>query len=168
MKLLDSRGNYTRDRFLRDTGEKAFAAGEKVLVPLEALAASPGAGGVEVPNTADVATLRPFFGRLELIAVAFPGHMDGRGFSLARRLRNAGFTGAIRAVGPLIAEQFAYGLSCGFSEFEIPDGHAARMPGAGFKAALQAFSATYQRGYAHRGVNILEARRAARQEGRNA
>lgn len=161
MKLISSTGSYTADAFSREGGPKA-------IVTLDALAASPEAAGVEVPNNTSVDALQPYFGQLELIAVTFPGYMDGRGFTVAKRLRNAGFKGAIRAVGPLIAEQFAYGLSCGFSEFEIPDEHAARMPEEVFKTAARAFSATYQRGYANRGENILEARRAARQEGKNA
>lgn len=165
MMLIDATGHYVPDAFSREGGAAA-------LVPFDsleaALADSPAKLGVEVPNTTKVEALTPHFARLALIAVTFPGYMDGRGFTLARRLRNAGFTGTIRAVGPLIAEQFAYGLSCGFSEFEIPDDHAARMPEAVFQSAAKAFEATYQRGYAKRGSNILDQRRAARQEGKNA
>jgi uncharacterized protein (DUF934 family) len=165
MKLIDATGHYVDDAFSRE-------GGARVLVPFEALAAAladtPEKLGVEVPNTVTTETLAPHFGKLALIAVTFPGYMDGRGFTIAKRLRNAGFKGALRAVGPLIAEQFAYGLSCGFTEFEIPEEHAARMPAEVFQAAAKAFEATYQRGYANRGSNILDARRAARQEGKNA
>lgn len=161
MKLIDSTGSYVQDTFSREGGAKAIVA-------LEALAATPEAKGVEVPNTTPLEALEPHFGQLELIAITFPGYMDGRGFTVAKRLRNAGFKGAIRAVGPLIAEQFAYGLSCGFSEFEIPDEHAARMPAEVFQSAVRAFAATYQRGYDGRGANILDQRRAARQGGKNA
>jgi uncharacterized protein (DUF934 family) len=165
MKLIDANGRYVPDAFSREGGAAA-------LVPFEsleaALADSPAKLGVEAPNTVKTEALTPHFARLALIAVVFPGYMDGRGFTIAKRLRNAGFKGAIRAVGPLIAEQFAYGLSCGFTEFEIPDEHAARMPEEVFQAAAKAFEATYQRGYGQRGGNILDQRRAARQEGKNA
>ena len=165
MKLIDANGHYVPDAFSREGGAAALVLFDSLEA---ALADAPARLGVEVPNTVKIEALAPHFARLALIAVTFPGYMDGRGFTLARRLRNAGFTGAIRAVGPLIAEQFAYGLSCGFTEFEIPDEHAARMPEAVFQSAAKAFEATYQRGYAQRGGNILDQRRAARQEGKNA
>lgn len=161
MALIDATGSYIADTFSREGGAKA-------LLPFEALETTPGAVAVEVANTTALDALKPHFGSLKLIAVTFPGYMDGRGFTLAKRLRNAGYKGALRAVGPLIAEQFAYGLACGFSEFEIPDASVSRMPEAVVKTAASAFSATYQRGYEGRGGNILDARRAARQEGKNA
>lgn len=161
MALIDASGSYIADSYSREGGAKA-------LVPLEALETTPGALAVEVANTTALEALQPHFSTLKLIAIAFPGYMDGRGFTLAKRVRNAGYNGALRAVGPLIAEQFAYGLACGFTEFEIPDLYVPRMPEAVFKTAARAFSATYQRGYEGRGASILDARRAARQEGKNA
>jgi uncharacterized protein (DUF934 family) len=53
---------------------------------------------------------------------------DGRAFSLARRLRTLGYTGLLRAQGPLIADQFAALARVGFDEVELPASHAARLP----------------------------------------
>ncbi len=58
----------------------------------------------------------------------FPSFSDGRGLSLAKRLRRAGFKGTLRASGPLIADQFREALDCGFDEIELPDAMAARQP----------------------------------------
>lgn len=158
MTLITATG-LAADRFARAGGEGAPLVG---LDGLEAaLAASNEAVGVEVANTVTIETLAPYLGRVALIAIAFPAFSDGRGFTLARRLRRAGFAGTLRAVGPLIADQFSYALACGFDEVELPEASAARQPVAQWLAAAGLISATYQRGY-QAGGNILDQRRAAR------
>jgi len=62
------------------------------------------------------------------IRVCFPAFSDGRGFTLARRLREHGFTGRLRAAGPLIADQYAMARRAGFDEVEIADDLANRQP----------------------------------------
>lgn len=62
------------------------------------------------------------------IRVAFPAFSDGRGFTLAQRLRNAGFTGRLRAKGHVIADQYAMARRSGFDEVEISEALAARQP----------------------------------------
>lgn len=157
MPLLDRTGTYVADAYSRDEGAN------RPLQPFEG--AEPGALAIEVANTTAPESLLPFFGA-ELIAISFSAYADGRGFSLARRLRQRGYTGSLRAVGPLIADQFAYALACGFDELELPEAHAARQPESHWKTAARAFSATYQRGYA-RGLNILDQRRFSRAGGAN-
>lgn len=120
--------------------------------------------GVEVANNADIATLEPFFGRLALIAIRFPAFSDGRGFSLARRLRRAGFTGTLRVKGPIIADQLPYAISCGFDEVDLPEESAQRQPGEQWLKAIAAMSFVYQRGYGG-AASILDQRRAARAAG---
>lgn len=118
--------------------------------------------GVLIPNDLAVAELAPFLPRLALVAVAFPAFADGRGFSLARQIRRAGFTGELRAAGPLTADQFAYALFCGFDTIELPEASAARQPVEQWLRAKEAFSRNYQRGYGASARNILDQRRAAR------
>jgi uncharacterized protein (DUF934 family) len=65
-----------------------------------------------------------------LVCVAFPAFSDGRGFTLARHLRDAGFTGRLRAKGHVIADQYAMARRSGFDEVEIDDDLAARQPEA--------------------------------------
>lgn len=85
---------------------------------------------VEFPNDRDPADLVPWLERVELIRVAFPAMADGRGFSIARRLRALGYAGRLRAAGPLIADQLPFALGVGFDEVELPDSLAERQPEA--------------------------------------
>lgn len=64
----------------------------------------------------------------DLIAIDFPATGDGRGFSLARRLRALGYTGKLRASGRLIADQYAMARRVGFDEVEISPEIAERQP----------------------------------------
>lgn len=53
--------------------------------------------------------------RAAAVAVVFPSFRDGRGFSLARLLRERyGFAGELRAEGPLLPDQYAFLHRCGF------------------------------------------------------
>src|SRR5690606_40018043 len=62
------------------------------------------------------------------VIVEFPTFGDGRGFTLARHLRDAGFAGRLRARGHLIADQYAMARRVGFDEVEIADEVAERQP----------------------------------------
>lgn len=68
------------------------------------------------------------FGGVAAIRVAFPKFSDGRGFTLARRLRARGFTGRLRAHGHLIADQYTMLRRSGFDEAEIGGELAQRQP----------------------------------------
>lgn len=57
----------------------------------------------------------------DAIAVEFPVVRDGRGFSFARELRVAGFTGQIRAVGQTSRDKLALFERCGINAVEIED-----------------------------------------------
>ena len=63
-----------------------------------------------------------------MIRVAFPSFADGRGFTIARRLRLMGYTGRLRAAGHVIADQYTMARRSGFDEVEITDEMAARQP----------------------------------------
>ena len=63
-----------------------------------------------------------------LIAIDFPAMTDGRGFTLARMLREQGYAGRLRAVGGLIADQYAMARRVGFDEVRISAALAARQP----------------------------------------
>jgi uncharacterized protein (DUF934 family) len=65
---------------------------------------------------------------LTLIRVHVPSFSDGRGFTIGRRLRMLGYTGELRAVGPVIADQYPMARRVGFDAVEIPDEIAARQP----------------------------------------
>ena len=63
-----------------------------------------------------------------MIRIAFPSFSDGRGFTLARRLRVAGYKGRLRAQGHVIADQFPMARRSGFDEVEIDFALAKRQP----------------------------------------
>ncbi|MFW8592675.1 DUF934 domain-containing protein [Cribrihabitans neustonicus] len=65
---------------------------------------------------------------VELVRVQFPSFADGRGFTLARKLRLKGFEGRLRAFGHVLADQYAMARRSGFDEVEISDELAARQP----------------------------------------
>ncbi len=96
----------------------------------------------------------------DAVAIAFPAFTDGRGFSLAKSLRDAGYRGRLRASGELIPEQFPFALDCGFDEVEISDERLARQPVDQWLAALDAIDVAYQPN--ERVADIFARRRAAR------
>lgn len=165
MLLLDRTGAKP-DAWTRSEGA-AIDNLSQALVPWEALPEALAQKtrdqriGVIVPNNVSIAELKLVLRQLSLVAVSFPAFSDGRGFSLAKLIRNHGFTGTLRASGPLIADQFAYALSCGFDEVELPDASAGRQPVEQWLRAVGQISHGYQRGYGD-SRNILDQRRAAR------
>ena len=79
-------------------------------------------------NSDDPALAVPFFTHATEIQITFPSFSDGRGFTLARLLRNLGYAGRLIAKGHVLADQYAMARRAGFDEVEIPDDLAARQP----------------------------------------
>jgi uncharacterized protein (DUF934 family) len=113
--------------------------------------------GVEVANDTTPADLEAWLPTLHLIAIAFPKAADGRGFTLAQRLRRLGFKGELRAVGHVIPDQYALALSCGFDTVEISETLATRQPEPQWQEAMASMSWAYQSGAAGQ-RSILAAR----------
>jgi uncharacterized protein (DUF934 family) len=78
------------------------------------------AAAVRLEPGDDARDLIPHLDRIRLIEVSFPVFTDGRGFSSARILREAGYTGELRAVGELPVDHLALLRRCGFDAF-APD-----------------------------------------------
>ena len=83
---------------------------------------------VDLPNDVDPAVLATRLGDIALIRIPFPTYGDGRGFSIARELREMGYAGTLRASGYVISDQFRHALQSGFDEVEIDDALASRQP----------------------------------------
>lgn len=96
-------------------------------------AANGTARGLDLAPDTDLGALPPL-DRVAMIRVAFPTVSDGRGFTLARRLRDRGYRGRLRAYGHLIADQYAMARRSGFDEVEIDEALAARQPEAQWRA----------------------------------
>ena len=160
MTLIDATGEI--DDLWPHLGDAPLPEAGRALVVadrLEEALASPLELGVHIGPDADPEALAPHFGRLALISVGFPSFADGRGFSIAKRLRSGGFLGRLRATGPVIADQFAYLMECGFDEVAIPADLARRQPVSSWLAEAGSITLGYQRGRPGRG-SILDQRRA--------
>ncbi|MFQ6552901.1 DUF934 domain-containing protein [Aestuariibius insulae] len=95
----------------------------------ETLAANDcGALGLDLASDADVDGLDGRLHCFALIRIDFPSFADGRGFTLAARLRRMGYGGRLRAKGHVIADQYAMARRSGFDEVEIDAALAARQP----------------------------------------
>jgi uncharacterized protein (DUF934 family) len=64
--------------------------------------------------------------QVSAIRIVFGSCADGRFFTLGRQLRLRGYSGHIRAAGPLLPDQFPMALKLGFDSAEISNEHAAR------------------------------------------
>ncbi|UWQ05503.1 DUF934 domain-containing protein [Aliiroseovarius crassostreae] len=106
--------------FTPETWDYGFApAGER---------AANDARGLDLASDTDPAELGHLMLGVEAIRIDFPSFADGRGFTLARQLRNLGFQGRLRAAGHVISDQYAMARRSGFDEVEISDELAARQP----------------------------------------
>ena len=75
------------------------------------------------------------------IAIHFPVFADGRGFSIARMLRDRlKFTGDLMACGGIVRDQLHYLRQCGFNSFALEDGSDLEVA----KQSLDTFSKQYQ------------------------
>lgn len=62
--------------------------------------------------------LIPRLAQIPVIAIQFPSFTDGRGYSLARLLRQRyGFRGELRAFGDVLRDQIYFLHQCGFNAF---------------------------------------------------
>ncbi len=76
--------------------------------------------GVVAPVDADPAVLAADAKYWSVIAIDFSKHNDGRGFSLARLLRERyRYHGELRAVGEVLKDQLFYLSRCGFNAFAV-------------------------------------------------
>jgi uncharacterized protein (DUF934 family) len=67
--------------------------------------------------------LAPYLQQMERIVIRFPKFSDGRGYSLAARLRlHHGYSGALRASGEILIDQVQYFFRQGFDELVISHG----------------------------------------------
>ena len=90
---------------------------EEPAVTLDAFLEQPDATAVRLEAGEDARRLIPFLDRLQLIEISFPRFRDGRGFSSARILREAGYKGELRAEGDVLIDLLFFMRRCGFDSF---------------------------------------------------
>ncbi|HEY0963985.1 MAG TPA: DUF934 domain-containing protein [Pseudomonadales bacterium] len=77
---------------------------------------------------------------LPLVALNFPGFMDGRAYSTSVLLRrHCGYSGEIRAIGDVLRDQLFYMKRCGFTMFDLKD--SVKLEDA--QRAFSDYSGTY-------------------------
>ena len=89
----------------------------------------------------DPASVAGRLGGAARVEVNFPKFADGRGFTIARLLRERyGYKGELRAVGHVVRDHLYYMERCGFDAFLLREGEAP----AEALAALDDYSEAYQ------------------------
>jgi uncharacterized protein (DUF934 family) len=135
-------------QLLKPADAVAVPAAGDVIVALDvwrkqrdALLTRAGRLGVWLDSHEDPAHIADDLRHLALVAVNFPQFTDGRGYSIARVLRERhGWRGELRAIGDVLRDQLFYLSRCGFDAFDLrpdQDAHAAL-------AAFDDFSEAYQ------------------------
>jgi uncharacterized protein (DUF934 family) len=89
-------------------------------VSLDSFFEQPNAVSVRIEAGDDIEQLFPHLDRVKLVEIDFPKFRDGRGFSTARLLREAGYKGEIKATGDVLVDLVWFMRRCGFDSF-APD-----------------------------------------------
>ena len=103
-----------------DENQMRFRTDEPVADPaitVDSFGDQTNAAAVRLEPGDDARDLLPFLDRLKLVEVNFPAFTDGRGYSDARNLREAGYAGELRAVGDVLVDQLFALRRCGFDSF---------------------------------------------------
>jgi uncharacterized protein (DUF934 family) len=116
------------------------AAHDEPAVTLDAFLGQTNATAVRIEAGDDARALIPHLGQIALIEVSFPGYRDGRGYSSARILREAGYQGELRAAGDVLVDQVPLMRRCGFDSF-APQ---AEIDAATLEASLARYKHVYQ------------------------
>ena len=82
--------------------------------------------GIRLPNDISLDTLEGALDHVSLLTIEFPAFTDGRGYSLARSLRRAGYAKELRATGDVLQDQIAFMERCGFNSFDLKEGKSVR------------------------------------------
>ncbi|MCX8474862.1 MAG: DUF934 domain-containing protein [Sphingomonas sp.] len=113
---------------------------EEPAVTLDSFLGQSNATAVRIESGEDARALLPHIDRLALVEVSFPKYRDGRGYSTGRILREAGYTGELRAQGDVLVDQIPLMRRCGFDSF-APE---APVDPATLEASLARYEHVYQ------------------------
>jgi uncharacterized protein (DUF934 family) len=153
-QIIKHRAVVQDNWLLLEQGSPAtLAASGDVVVPLgvwtserDALSLRPGRIGVWLETDADPAAMAPDVARFELIVVRFASFADGRGYSLARLLRERyGYKGELRAIGEVLRDQLYYLARCGFDAFALRADQSIEQALAAFDDFSEAYQTSAER-----------------------
>jgi uncharacterized protein (DUF934 family) len=148
MPLLNGHG-FVNDAWIHLGLEDPLPASGDIVVPFarllkewEQILKHDGRVGTVFLNIDRVEALSLFMPRLALIVLPFPSFTDGRAYSISRQLREAGYSGDLRAAGNVLPDQLQFMRQVGFTSFEVDD----RFPQDAWLKASRQMSLAYQRG----------------------
>ena len=135
-----------------DGGVAIPPAGE-VIVPLtawlthrEVLLTRTGKVGVWLGGSDDPASIAGDLPHFSIVAVNFPQFTDGRGYSIARLLRERhGWRGELRAIGDVLRDQLFYLSRCGFDAFALRSDQDPQAALAAFDDFSEGYQASVER-----------------------
>ena len=99
---------------------------------------------LKLGNDFQVEALESVLTHLRAISIDFPTANDGRGFSLARRLRELGYQSILRAQGHCVVDHYRHAIQCGFDQIAISPELAKRMPESYWKKQVNIPMPNYQ------------------------
>lgn len=144
--LIVDRRVVTDDAWVLCAEAEERPEGQKAIIPLEAWQASTKDESLAPWLPSDTEMTSALAAELEaapLVAIDFPKFTDGRGYSIARLLRERhGYRGQIRAVGDVLIDQLFYMSRCGFDAFLLREDQVVEDA----LKALDTFSRSYQPG----------------------
>lgn len=98
--------------------------------------------GVWIPNDTVFDEQALKLAELPVVAVDFPVFSDGRGYTLARQLRERfNYQGELRAIGDVLLDQLFFMGRCGFNSFAVREDRSIEEALAGIKPFSNAYQA---------------------------
>lgn len=94
----------------------------------------------DTPAAKKIAELLVQHGSADALAIRFPKFTDGRGFSLAARLREAGYQGELHAMGGIFPDLVFQLRRVGFTHFHLENPGVERIE----RHVLEPFGGYYQ------------------------
>ncbi len=116
---------------------------------LEGLTSNRDVNVLRLPNDVDLSQITLVLDRIDTLLIEFPSFADGRGFSVAKQLRERyNYKGLLIADGELIPDQYAFAMQCGFDAVRVNHETFSIQAEDDWRNSLEDFGLTYQRGYA--------------------
>lgn len=150
MPKLIKFGRVAPDAWTLVRDAEAAMPSTPAIVPLATWLAQPVAArrtlGVWLAPDQDPAALAPYLAELDVVAVDFPQFADGRGYSIARLLRERyGYKAELRAIGDIQRDQLYFLQQVGFDAFALPAGCQPEQEMAGFKDFSEGYQTSFLR-----------------------
>lgn len=98
------------------------------------------ADGGDLPTARKIGNWLAEYGTASAVAIRFPKFTDGRGFSVAARLREGGYQGELHAVGAISQDLVFHLRRVGFTHFHLENPGVERID----RSVLEPFNGYYQ------------------------